>query len=105
VLEFLGHEVSHGRLPPALLPVRSGVGNIANAVLAELDDGPFRPLSAYTEVIQDGMLQLLGSGTLAIASATARDGIHPRQMFPHAACVSSAVQMSNLWPWLFLCCV
>jgi hypothetical protein len=47
------------------------VGNIANAVLIELDRGPFRPLTAYTEVIQDGMLQLLGSGTLEVASATA----------------------------------
>lgn len=40
-------------------------------MLAGLDDGPFRPLTAYTEVIQDGMLDLLRSGTLATASATA----------------------------------
>lgn len=71
VLDFLSHEVAHGRLPRTLLPLQSGVGNIANAVLAELDAGPFRPLTAYTEVIQDGMLQLLRSGTLAVASATA----------------------------------
>jgi succinyl-CoA:acetate CoA-transferase len=71
VLEFLGHEVRRGRLPPTLLPLQSGVGNIANAVLIELDKGSFRPLSAYTEVIQDGMLQLLRSGTLEVASATA----------------------------------
>jgi succinyl-CoA:acetate CoA-transferase len=71
VLDFLTHEVRHGRLPATLLPLQSGVGNIANAVLAGLDDGPFRPLTAYTEVIQDGMLQLLRSGTLSIASATA----------------------------------
>ena len=55
------------------------MGNIANAVLAGLDDGPFRPLTAYTEVIQDGMLQLLRSGTMSVASATAfslsEDGI------------------------------
>ena len=57
--------------PATLLPLQSGVGNIANAVLAGLDDGPFRPLTAYTEVIQDGMLHLLRSGTLAAASATA----------------------------------
>jgi succinyl-CoA:acetate CoA-transferase len=61
VLEFLGAEVRHGRLGPTLLPLQSGVGNIANAVLIKLDRGPFRPLTAYTEVIQDGMLQLLGS--------------------------------------------
>jgi len=71
VLDFLGHEVRHGRLPPTLLPLQSGVGNIANAVLFELDQGSFRPLTAYTEVIQDGMLQLLRSGTLEFASATA----------------------------------
>jgi succinyl-CoA:acetate CoA-transferase len=71
VLEFLSHEVARGRLPGALLPLQSGVGNIANAVLAGLEDGPFRPLTAYTEVIQDGMLDLLRSGTLAFASATA----------------------------------
>lgn len=71
VLDFLTHEVKEGRLPPTLLPLQSGVGNIANAVLAGLDDGPFRPVTAYTEVIQDGMLQLLRSGTLSFASATA----------------------------------
>ncbi len=70
-LEFLAHEVNRGRLPATLLPLQSGVGNIANAVLEGLDAGPFRPLTAYTEVIQDGMLGLLGSGTLAMASATA----------------------------------
>ena len=71
VLEFLSHEVERSRLPRTLLPLQSGVGNIANAVLAGLEDGPFRPLTAYTEVIQDGMLRLIRSGTLAFASATA----------------------------------
>ncbi len=71
VLDFLASEVKHGRLPATLLPLQSGVGNIANAVLAGLDDGPFRPLTAYTEVIQDGMLQMLQSGTMSLASATA----------------------------------
>jgi succinyl-CoA:acetate CoA-transferase len=70
VLDFLTHEVRHGRLPAALPPLQSGVGNITNAVLAGLDGGPFPPLTAYTEVIQDGMLQLLRSGTMTIASAT-----------------------------------
>jgi succinyl-CoA:acetate CoA-transferase len=79
VVEFLTHEVRRGRLPDTLLPLQSGVGNIANAVMAGLDSGPFRPLTAYTEVIQDGMLQLLRSGTLSTASATAfslsKDGL------------------------------
>jgi succinyl-CoA:acetate CoA-transferase len=71
VLDFLQHEVAKGRLPRNLLPLQSGVGNVANAVLAGLDEGPFSSLTAYTEVIQDGMLQLLRSGRLEIASATA----------------------------------
>ena len=41
ILEFLRHEVSVGRLPPSLLPIQSGVGNIANAVLSGLLDSPF----------------------------------------------------------------
>ncbi|MFN3668068.1 MAG: acetyl-CoA hydrolase/transferase family protein [Brevundimonas sp.] len=71
LLEFLSHEVKVGRLPPSLLPLQSGVGNIANAVLKGLVDAPFENLTAYTEVIQDGMLDLLDSGKLRVASATA----------------------------------
>ena len=71
IIEFLQEEVKLGRLPPELLPIQSGVGNIANAVLAGLDAGPFKNLTAYTEVLQDGMLDMLRSGTLKMASATA----------------------------------
>jgi succinyl-CoA:acetate CoA-transferase len=71
ILEFLGHEVRRGRLPPELLPIQSGVGNVANAVMAGLEDGPFARLTAYTEVLQDGMLNLIRSGTMVLASATA----------------------------------
>ena len=71
LLEFLKHEVKVGRLPEALLPLQSGVGNIPNAVMAGLMDAPFGELVAYTEVIQDGMLDLLEAGKLRMASATA----------------------------------
>jgi succinyl-CoA:acetate CoA-transferase len=70
VLDFLRHEVSAGRMPHGLLPLQSGVGNVANAVLAGLDASEFSGLVAFTEVIQDGMLDLLDSGTLRAASAT-----------------------------------
>jgi succinyl-CoA:acetate CoA-transferase len=70
VLEFLRHEVATGRMPATLLPLQSGVGNVANAVLAGLDGSEFTDLVAFTEVIQDGMLDLLDSGTLRAASAT-----------------------------------
>ncbi|WP_430739374.1 acetyl-CoA hydrolase/transferase family protein [Vandammella animalimorsus] len=71
LIEFFKHEVKLGRLPKNLLPLQSGVGNIANAVLAGLNDGPFEQLTAYTEVLQDGMLHMLRSGKLVHASATA----------------------------------
>ena len=71
ILDFLSHEVDKGRLPPNLLPLQSGVGNIANAVLSGLNTGPFDNLTGYTEVLQDGMLEMLKSGKLTMASATA----------------------------------
>jgi succinyl-CoA:acetate CoA-transferase len=71
LLEFLGNEVRRGRLPPGLLPIQSGVGNVANAVMAGLEAGPFTGLTAYTEVLQDGMLNLIRSGRMVLASATA----------------------------------
>ena len=71
ILEFLSWEVQKGRMPANLLPLQSGVGNIANAVLFGLEQGPFEGLTSYTEVIQDGMVRLLKSGKLTSASATA----------------------------------
>jgi len=71
IIKFLSQEVELGRLPPELLPLQSGVGNIANAVLAGLNKGPFENMTAYTEVLQDGMLDMLRSGKLVKASATA----------------------------------
>ncbi|MCD9153182.1 acetyl-CoA hydrolase/transferase family protein [Aeromicrobium duanguangcaii] len=67
-LDFLRGEVGAGRMPPELLPLQSGVGNVANAVLQGLDGSEFTSLVAYTEVLQDSMLTLLDSGTLRAAS-------------------------------------
>ena len=71
LIEFLAHEVKVGRLPENLLPLQSGVGNVANAVMGGLMDSPFENLTAYTEVLQDGMLEMLEAGKLTVASATA----------------------------------
>jgi succinyl-CoA:acetate CoA-transferase len=70
LIEFFEHEVKKGRLPANLLPLQSGVGNIANAVLTGLNNSRFEDLTAYTEVIQDGMLDMLTSGKMRMASAT-----------------------------------
>jgi len=71
IIDFFSHEVKMGRLPKNLLPLQSGVGNVANAVLAGLQDGPFDNLTGFTEVLQDGMLDLILSGKMLSASATA----------------------------------
>src|SRR3954466_7641937 len=84
LIEFLKHEVRRGRVPRDLLPLQSGVGNVANAVLAGLEEAPFENLTAFTEVIQDGMLGLLRSGKLAVASATSF-GLSPTAVAEFAA--------------------
>jgi len=71
IIDFLDGEVKAGRLSKHLTPLQSGVGNIANAVLVGLNEGPFEQMLSYTEVIQDGMLDMLDSGKLKAASATA----------------------------------
>ena len=70
LIEFLKREVAKGHLPVSLLPIQVGVGNITNAVLSTLKDAPFTGMTAYTEVIQDSMLDLLKAGRLLVASAT-----------------------------------
>lgn len=71
IIDFLAHEMKQGRLPKDMLPIQSGVGNVANAVLAGLLNGPFDNLLGFTEVLQDGMLDLLRTGKMRQASATA----------------------------------
>lgn len=70
IIEFWTHEVKHGRLPDALLPIQSGIGNIANAVVGGLNDSNFKNLKVWTEVIQDTFLDLFDSGKLDFATAT-----------------------------------
>ena len=71
LIGFLQHEVAMGRLPANLLPLQSGVGSVANAVLAGLGSSSLSGLTAFTEVIQDSMLDLLLSGKLRVASSAA----------------------------------
>lgn len=53
-------------------PIQSGVGNIANAVVAELGRSPFSRLHFWTEVFQEGMVGLLADhDRFAGASAAA----------------------------------
>lgn len=70
LIEFFEHEVQHGRMPKSLLPLQSGIGNIANAVIGGLSESNFWNLKVWTEVIQDTFLDLFDSGRLDFATAT-----------------------------------
>jgi acetyl-CoA hydrolase len=69
VAQFLADEIKSGRLPASFLPLQSGVGNIANAVIGALGANPgIPPFTMYTEVIQDSVVDLLRSGKCEFAS-------------------------------------
>ena len=70
LVDFLKNEVKHGRLPENLLPLQSGVGNVANAVINGLVNSDFKNLSVYTEVIQDGMFDLIDKDKIDMISGT-----------------------------------
>ena len=70
LVAFFKEEVAAGRLPKNLLPLQSGVGSVANAVINGLVNSDFEDLTVYTEVIQDGMFDLIDAGKLRIASGT-----------------------------------
>ncbi|PQM75432.1 acetyl-CoA hydrolase/transferase family protein [Corynebacterium sp. J010B-136] len=69
-LDFLEGEVQGGRLRYDGYIMQSGVGNVPNAVMAGLVDSKFENIQAYTEVVQDGMLDLIDAGKMTVASAT-----------------------------------
>lgn len=69
VANFLAAELRAGRIPTEFLPLQSGVGDIANAVLGALGAHPGIPrFSMYSEVLQDATLALLRQGKLKFAS-------------------------------------
>lgn len=70
IIKFFEGEVAAGRLPENLLPLQSGVGSVANAVMAGLVESKFTNLTCYTEVIQDCMLDLIDAGKVTVASGT-----------------------------------
>ncbi len=69
VADFLANELKRGTVPPEFLPIQSGVGNVANAVLYSLGDNKDVPtFTMYTEVIQDAVIDLMQKGRISFAS-------------------------------------
>ena len=102
IIKFLKAEVEAGRLPENLLPLQSGVGSVANAVLGGLVDSDFENLTCYTEVIQDSMFDLIDAGKVTIASGTsftpsAEGLVRLNENMEHYAkhCVLRPMEISN----------
>ncbi|HUO59386.1 MAG TPA: succinate CoA transferase [Candidatus Acidoferrales bacterium] len=72
VAEFLVNEIKLGRIPESFLPIQSGVGNIANAVLGALGRNKEIPqFQMYTEVLQDSVVDLITHDRVSFASTCA----------------------------------
>ena len=69
VADFLSGEIKIGHIPSSFLPLQSGVGNIANAVMSALGKHKGIPnFEMYTEVIQDSVISLMEEGRVTFAS-------------------------------------
>lgn len=69
VANFLAEEIKAERIPASFLPMQSGVGNVANAVLGALGSNKDIPaFNVYTEVIQDAVIGLMKEGRVKFAS-------------------------------------
>ena len=70
LLGFLEEEVERGLLPKSLYPLESGVGTVNDAVFKALREAGFRGLTAWTEVVQDSLIQLYQEGAMDYMSCT-----------------------------------
>jgi acetyl-CoA hydrolase len=69
VADFLAGELQRGLIPSSFLPIQSGVGDTANAVLKAMGAHPKIPrFDMYTEVIQDAVIALIKDGKTRFAS-------------------------------------
>jgi succinate CoA transferase len=69
VANFLAKELELRHIPRPFLPIQSGVGNIANAVLSSMGSNSAIPkFDIYTEVIQDAVIELMKKDRVKFAS-------------------------------------
>jgi succinate CoA transferase len=69
VADFLASELERGLIPPGFLPIQSGVGDTANAVLNAMGAHPKIPkFDMYTEVIQDAVIALVKNDKVRFTS-------------------------------------
>lgn len=69
VADFLMADMKRGIIPASFLPLQSGVGSTANAILGALGSNPAVPaFNVYTEVLQDAVVELMRQGRVKSAS-------------------------------------
>lgn len=69
VAEFLVNDMKRGIIPSTFLPLQSGVGSTANAILGALGKDKNVPdFNVYTEVIQDAVIEMMLSGRVKTGS-------------------------------------
>ncbi len=69
VADFLISDMKRGIIPREFLPIQSGVGNIANALLGALGRSTtIPPFEMYTEVLQDSVVDLMREGRIKFGS-------------------------------------
>lgn len=70
VARFLVSDMKRGIIPSTFLPLQSGVGSTANAILGALGNDPSVPkFNIYTEVFQDALVGLMKKDRVNYASA------------------------------------
>jgi len=69
VAQFLVNDMKRGIIPSSFLPLQSGVGSTANAILGALGHEPSVPdFNIYTEVLQDSVVGMMLEGRVKDAS-------------------------------------
>lgn len=69
VAQFLLNDMKRGIIPPSFLPLQSGVGTTANAILGALSKDPNIPdFKIYTEVLQDAIVSMMLNERVKVAS-------------------------------------
>ncbi len=69
VVGFILNDMKRGIIPATGLPIQSGIGNVANAVLKALENCAELPaLDLYSEVLQDSVIDLMEHGRIKAGS-------------------------------------
>lgn len=69
VVDFILSDMRRGTIPTTGLPIQSGIGNVANAVLKGLENcNEIPPLDLYSEVLQDSVIDLMELGRVKVGS-------------------------------------